>query len=46
MIIIDVSSIAPSVARRVAAEAEKKDVEMLNALVSEGEPTQFKEPCP
>jgi len=38
MIIIDMSSIAPSVTKRVAAEAEKIDVEMLDAPVSGGEP--------
>ena len=37
-ILIDMSSIAPLVAREVAAEAAKKGVEMLDAPVSGGEP--------
>lgn len=37
-IIIDMSSIAPLVSQRIAAEAEKKGVEMLDAPVSGGEP--------
>lgn len=36
-VIIDMSSIAPSVSRRLAAEAEKRGVEMLDAPVSGGE---------
>jgi 2-hydroxy-3-oxopropionate reductase len=38
MILIDMSSIAPLVSKEVAAEAEKKGVEMLDAPVSGGEP--------
>ena len=38
MILIDMSSIAPLVAQEVAAEAQKKGVEMLDAPVSGGEP--------
>jgi len=37
-ILIDMSSIAPLVSKEVAAEAEKKGVEMLDAPVSGGEP--------
>ncbi len=37
-ILIDMSSIAPLVAKEVAAEARKKGVEMLDAPVSGGEP--------
>ncbi len=37
-ILVDMSSIAPLVAREVAAEAAKKGVEMLDAPVSGGEP--------
>ncbi len=36
-IIIDMSSIAPLVSKKIAAEAEKKEVEMLDAPVSGGE---------
>ena len=36
--IIDMSSIAPSVSQNIAAECAKKDVEMLDAPVSGGEP--------
>ena len=36
--IIDMSSIAPSVSQKIAAECAKKDVEMLDAPVSGGEP--------
>ena len=36
-VIIDMSSIAPSTSRRLAAEAEKRGVEMLDAPVSGGE---------
>jgi len=38
MILIDMSSIAPLVSKEVAAEAQKKGVEMLDAPVSGGEP--------
>jgi len=38
LILVDMSSIAPLVAQEVAAEAEKKGVEMLDAPVSGGEP--------
>lgn len=38
MILVDMSSIAPLVSKEVAAEAEKKGVEMLDAPVSGGEP--------
>ncbi len=38
LILVDMSSIAPLVAREVAAEAQKKGVEMLDAPVSGGEP--------
>jgi 2-hydroxy-3-oxopropionate reductase len=38
MILIDMSSIAPLVAKEVAAEVAKKGVEMLDAPVSGGEP--------
>ncbi len=37
-IIIDMSSIAPLVSQKIAAEAAKKNVEMLDAPVSGGEP--------
>ena len=37
-IIVDMSSIAPLVSQRIAAEAAKKGVEMLDAPVSGGEP--------
>ena len=37
-IVIDMSSIAPLVSQRIAAECAKKDVEMLDAPVSGGEP--------
>ena len=37
-VIIDMSSIAPLVSREIAAEAAKKNVEMLDAPVSGGEP--------
>lgn len=37
-ILVDMSSIAPLVAQEVAAEAQKKSVEMLDAPVSGGEP--------
>jgi 2-hydroxy-3-oxopropionate reductase len=37
-ILIDMSSIAPLVSKEIAAEAEKKGVEMLDAPVSGGEP--------
>lgn len=37
-ILIDMSSIAPAVSQKVAAELEKKGVEMLDAPVSGGEP--------
>jgi 2-hydroxy-3-oxopropionate reductase len=37
-ILIDMSSIAPLVSREIAAEVEKKGVEMLDAPVSGGEP--------
>ena len=36
--VIDMSSIAPLVSQRIAAECAKKDVEMLDAPVSGGEP--------
>lgn len=38
MILVDMSSIAPLVAKEVAAEVQKKGVEMLDAPVSGGEP--------
>jgi 2-hydroxy-3-oxopropionate reductase len=38
LILIDMSSIAPLVSKEVAAEAQKKGVEMLDAPVSGGEP--------
>jgi 2-hydroxy-3-oxopropionate reductase len=38
LILVDMSSIAPLVAQEVAAEAQKKGVEMLDAPVSGGEP--------
>jgi 2-hydroxy-3-oxopropionate reductase len=38
LILIDMSSIAPMVSKEVAAEAQKKGVEMLDAPVSGGEP--------
>jgi 2-hydroxy-3-oxopropionate reductase len=38
MILVDMSSIAPLVSKEVAAEAQKKGVEMLDAPVSGGEP--------
>jgi len=38
MILVDMSSIAPAAAREVAAELQKKGVEMLDAPVSGGEP--------
>lgn len=38
IIIIDMSSIEPLVSQNIAAEAEKKDVEFLDAPVSGGEP--------
>jgi 2-hydroxy-3-oxopropionate reductase len=38
MILVDMSSIAPLAAKEVAAEVEKKGVEMLDAPVSGGEP--------
>ncbi len=38
MILIDMSSIAPLVSKEVAAEVQKKGVEMLDAPVSGGEP--------
>jgi 2-hydroxy-3-oxopropionate reductase len=38
MILVDMSSIAPLVSKEVAAEVEKKGVEMLDAPVSGGEP--------
>ena len=38
MTIIDMSSISPSAAKKIASEVEKKDVEMLDAPVSGGEP--------
>jgi 2-hydroxy-3-oxopropionate reductase len=38
LILVDMSSIAPLVAQEVAAQAEKKGVEMLDAPVSGGEP--------
>lgn len=38
LILVDMSSIAPLVAKEVAAEAQKKGVEMLDAPVSGGEP--------
>jgi 2-hydroxy-3-oxopropionate reductase len=38
IVIIDMSSIAPSTSKKIAAEAEKKGVEMLDAPVSGGEP--------
>jgi 2-hydroxy-3-oxopropionate reductase len=38
MILIDMSSIAPSVSKRIEAEARKKGVTMLDAPVSGGEP--------
>ncbi len=38
MILIDMSSIAPLVSKEIAAEVEKKNVEMLDAPVSGGEP--------
>src|SRR3990170_6098035 len=37
-IILDMSSIAPLVSQKIAAECAKKDVEMLDAPVSGGEP--------
>ena len=37
-IIVDMSSIAPLVSQKIAAECAKKDVEMLDAPVSGGEP--------
>ena len=37
-VIVDMSSIAPLVSQRIAAEASKKKVEMLDAPVSGGEP--------
>lgn len=41
-VIIDMSSISPIVARKVATEAKKKGVEMLDAPVSGGEPGAIK----
>lgn len=41
-VIIDMSSISPIVARKVASEAKKKGVEMLDAPVSGGEPNAIK----
>jgi 2-hydroxy-3-oxopropionate reductase len=38
MILVDMSSIAPMVSKEVAAEVQKKGVEMLDAPVSGGEP--------
>jgi len=38
MTIIDMSSISPSATKKIACEVEKKDVEMLDAPVSGGEP--------
>lgn len=38
LILVDMSSIAPMVSKEVAAEVEKKGVEMLDAPVSGGEP--------
>ena len=44
-ILIDMSSISPLVSRKIAAEAQKKEVEVLDAPVSGGEPGAIEGTC-